>query len=252
MAKRFKLSREQIRPLIPAMGGCIATDGVTVEGKPVAFMNRGAPVNPQDSGWFITAGESAEYLNDRSHLDVYDLNTIANCDPRIVRFLTYPVGTEVVLDASGQLVAVGDPPAPPAVLLPGVTPGPVQLTPFWQAQLGESLFRRVEDYQLVLWKPQLTFWISAFEDQPRSAAANLEHFTSSASPQAFDLERSEQGGVHRLIYRIDEAREDGQVQPSAQAVVCFESRVLIAAAYFDDEPSRALALAFLRSLTPSG
>ncbi|HYF93085.1 MAG TPA: hypothetical protein VD969_12680 [Symbiobacteriaceae bacterium] len=43
MEKQFKLTKEQIRPLVTGLGGCIATDMITVQGFPVRFMYREQP-----------------------------------------------------------------------------------------------------------------------------------------------------------------------------------------------------------------
>lgn len=61
MGKQFKLSTEEIKLLVEGMGGCFATDMITVEGKPVRFMYREAPDNEIDSGWrFMTGYEDDE------------------------------------------------------------------------------------------------------------------------------------------------------------------------------------------------
>jgi len=51
VAKRFKLSAEQIRPLAEGHGACFASDMIKVEGRRVAFMYREAPGREGDSGW---------------------------------------------------------------------------------------------------------------------------------------------------------------------------------------------------------
>jgi hypothetical protein len=92
--KKFKLSADEIKPLIPGMGGCIATDKITVDGFPVRFMYREEPSNEADTGWrFMSGFESDEYMNDSRNHAVYDINTIANYDPSIIQFLYEPVGS---------------------------------------------------------------------------------------------------------------------------------------------------------------
>jgi hypothetical protein len=94
--KNFKLKAEEIVDLIPPMGGCIATDKVTVEGEPVVVMYRGEPLNDIDSGWqFYSGSETQEYLDDAANSSIYDVNTIANYDPAIIPYLKFPVGTEL-------------------------------------------------------------------------------------------------------------------------------------------------------------
>ncbi len=94
MRKNFKLSAEEIRPLIDGYGGCIASDKITVEGYPVRFMYREETEDDTDSGWrFMSAFESDEYLEDADNFGYYNVNTIANYDPSIIPFLDEPSGS---------------------------------------------------------------------------------------------------------------------------------------------------------------
>ena len=93
MAKKFRLKAEDIKPLATGRGACFATDMITVKGKPVGFMYRDAPDDPQDSGWRFMAGtEDQVYMDDPDNHGVYDVNTIANYDRDIIPFLDAPVG----------------------------------------------------------------------------------------------------------------------------------------------------------------
>ena len=92
--KQFRLSTAQIRPLAKGRGGCLATDQITVQGRPVGYMYREKPRGSDDSGWCFTAGdESEEYMNAAENLEIYDVNTIANYDPEIIPFLDAPPGS---------------------------------------------------------------------------------------------------------------------------------------------------------------
>jgi hypothetical protein len=94
--KRLKLHAEQIVPLIPSMGAGYASDHIMVEGRLVAFMYREEPNNDVHSGWlFLSGEESQEYADDPAHWAMYDLNTIANCDPAIIPYLRSPIGTNL-------------------------------------------------------------------------------------------------------------------------------------------------------------
>jgi hypothetical protein len=100
--KKFKLTKEEIRPLVRGYGACFATDMITVEGYPVRFMYREAPDNASDSGWrFMSGYESDAYMGNASNHGIYDVNTIANYDPSIIAFLDAPVGS-VFEKAEGQ------------------------------------------------------------------------------------------------------------------------------------------------------
>ncbi len=94
--KNYKLKSSEIKQLISPMGGGIATDAITVEGKKIKFMYRYAPNNNLDSGWqFFSGTETQEYLDNPKNSGVYDVNTIANYDAAIIPYLHLPFGTEL-------------------------------------------------------------------------------------------------------------------------------------------------------------
>lgn len=65
MKKSLKIDSADIVDLIPSMGGCIASDKITVEGLPVGFMYREEPEEGWDSGWrFLSGTETEEYIDD--------------------------------------------------------------------------------------------------------------------------------------------------------------------------------------------
>lgn len=96
MKKLFLKSENEIERLVSSMGGCIATDKITVEGLPIRYMYREKPSNEMDSGWrFFSGTETEDYLDDLNNSEVYDVNTIANYDRYIIPYLDYPVGSEL-------------------------------------------------------------------------------------------------------------------------------------------------------------
>jgi hypothetical protein len=91
---QFKLRPDEIRPLSPGHGACLATDLITVEGHEVGYMYRERSDEASDSGWRFFAGtETQAYLDQPKHTSVYDVNTIANYDPQIIPFLNSPIGS---------------------------------------------------------------------------------------------------------------------------------------------------------------
>lgn len=106
--KQFALRADQIKPLAQGRGGCIATDEITVKGRPVGYMVRDPSDRPHDSGWCFMAGdESQEYLDQPEHHGFYNVNTVANYSPDIVPFLDSPPCTAFARDpVSGLLVEV--------------------------------------------------------------------------------------------------------------------------------------------------
>jgi hypothetical protein len=89
------------KPLATGRGGCVATDMITVHGKPVGYMVREPTTRPGDSGWTFTAGfESQRFMDDVSKHGVYDVNTIANYSPDIIPFLDAPPRSAFIRDAA--------------------------------------------------------------------------------------------------------------------------------------------------------
>jgi len=94
--KKFRIKGDDIKRVIPALGACIATDNITVEGLPIGYMYREDSEFDVDSGWRIFSGtETQEYVDDAKNMEVYDLNTIANYDQSIIPYLGMPAGTEL-------------------------------------------------------------------------------------------------------------------------------------------------------------
>lgn len=94
--KNFKLKAEELVELVPQMGGCFATDKITVDGMKVGYMYREEPIDTFDSGWrFFSGTESQEYVDESNNTMIYKVNTIANYDRAIIPYLNLPVGTEL-------------------------------------------------------------------------------------------------------------------------------------------------------------
>ena len=94
MNKKFKISPEEFVTFIKNGGGCMATDKITVEGRDVGYMYREEGSHEHDNGWRFFAGdETQEYIDNPSHSEIYDINTIANYDPAILEHIDAPYGT---------------------------------------------------------------------------------------------------------------------------------------------------------------
>jgi hypothetical protein len=94
--KAFKIPYDQIKPLVPDMRGCFASDRIMVDGAKVGYMYRVEAVRDIDSGWRFFAGdEPREDTVDLGDEDfgIYEVNTICNYDPAIIPFLDAPSGS---------------------------------------------------------------------------------------------------------------------------------------------------------------
>jgi hypothetical protein len=94
--KKYKIDATKIKQLIKPMGGCMASDRITVDGELIDFMYRVEPDFEHDSGWrFMSGTEDQDYADNPDNWAIYDVNTIANYDPAIIPYLDAPVGTEL-------------------------------------------------------------------------------------------------------------------------------------------------------------
>jgi hypothetical protein len=104
--KPFRLEASEIQRLIPNMGGCFASDRITVDGARVGYMYREQPGFPEDSGWrFLAGDESDDYMDNSDNHGIYEVNTIANYDRDIIPLLESPPGARFIRDPQGRLVA---------------------------------------------------------------------------------------------------------------------------------------------------
>ena len=92
--KAFRIPGDQIKRLVPAMGGCYASDRITVDGMKVGYMYRETPDERFDSGWrFMSGDENQEYTENADNWAIYEVNTICNYDPAIIPYLDAAYGT---------------------------------------------------------------------------------------------------------------------------------------------------------------
>jgi len=89
--KSFRLDATQIKQLVTGHGYCYASDRITVDGKLVGYMYRERPDKAGDSGWrFFSGDEAQDYADNATNFAMYDVNTIANYDPKIIPYLDTP------------------------------------------------------------------------------------------------------------------------------------------------------------------
>lgn len=94
MKNKFIIGQDEVKELTPALGGCVVSNKITIDGMQVGYMYRDHPEDSMDSGWRILSGtETEEYLDNPSNSGIYDLNTVANIDTAIIPFVELPIGT---------------------------------------------------------------------------------------------------------------------------------------------------------------
>lgn len=66
---------DELEDLIVPMGGCYATDNITVDGNKIKVMIREEKSYDQDSGWFFMSGlEDQDYIDNPDNIMIYKVN----------------------------------------------------------------------------------------------------------------------------------------------------------------------------------
>jgi hypothetical protein len=207
--KKFHIPAEAIKPLVEDAGSCYATDRIMVEGSKVGYFYREAPANDMDSGWRFFAGDEDDaYLEKDENIGVYGVNTVANYDESILPLIYSPVGSAFERHPeSGEFEAVDSPVDPDDCLHPDVpiVEEDYALSDAWRITLPAKFNRRVEEGALVLWRPGLTLYFIAWNnDHDDSIEKRLGLLKADLSPKAFDPREEVVDGVPRYSYRLVE------------------------------------------------
>lgn len=94
-----------------------------------------------------------------------------------------------------------------------VVEGRYRLTREWELDLPEPFNRRMEDGDMVLWRPGLTFWIAIWsKEEAETPEDTLAWIVEDASPDRTDEKLDDTGDVIRHTYRLQE--EDPERTPA--------------------------------------
>ncbi len=246
--KKFALAPEAIKPLVEDAGACLATDRITVDGAPVGFMYREAPIDEMDSGWRFMAGdESEEYMADDVNQGTYDVNTIANYDETIVPLIFETVGSAFGRNTeTGVLEAVESPVDPDDCLHPDypIVEGDYKLNDGWSVHLPAKYNRRVEEGALVLWRPGVTIYFVAWNnDHGDPIETRMALLMDEMNPDASDVRQHTGDGIGTISFRLVEEEVDG-----VYGYVVGENGHLQIAFYLDDIDEADEALVMLSSI----
>ncbi len=133
-----------------------------------------------------------------------------------------------------------------------VVVGHYQLTQGWHVELPQPFNRRIDDGSLVLWMPELTFWINIWHNDRQ---ASVEQLLADATRQLSPLRRDEQlvqaGGMTRLTYELTEADDepDAPDTTSINASLVAPAGLLQLSAYADSPAARDLAYQIIASVS---
>jgi hypothetical protein len=130
--------------------------------------------------------------------------------------------------------------------------GELPLTASWSIRLPGQFARRIEDGSLVLWRPGLTIWLVAWNnDHGQSQADRVAWIKKSASPKRFAEQEAEAGGVTRFSYRLRDDSDDGPVE-SVYGFVIGDDGHLQLSIYFDDPTDERVARELVQGVSLRG
>jgi hypothetical protein len=129
-----------------------------------------------------------------------------------------------------------------------IVEGHFDLTDEWSIDLPDRFARRVEDGSLVLWRPGLTIWLTAWNnDHGKSQSERLEWIKESAAPTRFQERETVEARVTRFSYRLCDENEDGAVE-SVYGYIINDDGHLQMTVYFDDPADEVKAHQLVESI----
>ncbi len=128
-----------------------------------------------------------------------------------------------------------------------------ELTEDWALTLPEPMARRMEDENLVFWRPGLTMWIAAWGegDEEQSRARRLKGLKREMDPDGRVVLNKDDGDVAYFAYRLRDVGPEGDVE-SLNAFAVSDIGHLQISIYFDDTADEAKALALVDSVRFAG
>lgn len=220
----------------PGLGLAVVTNRIAKDGKKVDYMIREKTARKGDSGWrFFGGGETDAYLGDPDNSTILSVNEVANFDSGILRFLTYPAGTEVGRNEKGTLVLLTpDVPKPSVFFLPPVEPGKVEVWSDWRFDVSERMLRRFDDGSLVVWRPGFTIFARGLQmKKTLPIETRIERLKKLMSKDATDFELAPAKGFQKMRYRLVEKRR-AKPQASVYLFAFAETQEIHLTIYYDD------------------
>lgn len=131
--------------------------------------------------------------------------------------------------------------------------GPQRLTKNWALTLPAEFWRRVENEQLVIWRPGLTFWIDAYGNEAgQTIEERMAEARASLSPHAKNTKEARTANVAAIRYELAEIGEGGLVQNGLFTLMHGADGRIMMAAYHDSAETLDMAMKVSASLTYTG
>ena len=131
-----------------------------------------------------------------------------------------------------------------------VVSGSYQMTDEWLVELPTELNRRVEDGDLVLWRPGLTFWIAIWNSNEESQDERVSQILETANPARTDQQLTRDGALTWLTYELIESdpERNQDVYGSISGHVLSRTESVQISAYFDTPEARSLGYQVIHSV----
>lgn len=126
--------------------------------------------------------------------------------------------------------------------------GRYRLTKRWSIDLPGQFKKRIEGGDLCLWRPGLTIWLTAWNnDKNEGVSQRVQQLRADISPAAHDIAVEQKGSLSFLSCRLAEKSDDRR-HDAFYGFVVSEDGHLQVAIYFDDERDAKTAQSLLKSV----
>ena len=282
MEKTYRLAADQVEKLIKPMGGCVASDRITVDGARVGSMVRMPPDSSRDSGRQFFAGDETDaHFDEGAAHAVFDVNTICNYDRDIIPFLYALPGSVFERDATGLFVEAEDSrPDPEESDAPAgvqVVRGLFPIGDGWSIFLPTPFRQRVDAWKglgaagslparesrdplgvlekmnprVVLWRPGLTLFVESRGTRGAIREAREAEHNASIPERAFDRAREDRDDLTLLSFRYRPEDSDAMAPVYVACLVGASGDVEVSC-YFDREDELPAAIGIVRTVRPVG
>ena len=132
-----------------------------------------------------------------------------------------------------------------------VVSGDYLMTKGWRIDLGRDFNRRIEDGSLVLWRPELTFWMNVWNNEGGVTVEEvLKRLLADVSPDRSEEKIEQAGTMSRLTYELaeDDAEREGSAGQSINGFVIYPAGYVQISAYYDSPQARSAAYDIIASI----
>ena len=130
-----------------------------------------------------------------------------------------------------------------------VVSGKYQMTNEWSIVLPSEFNRRFEDGSLVIWRPGITLWIDARNnDDNQSIEERAAWANDTKSTKAYDIEEIKEKSIYRVGYRLAEESEDQRAASFNGYAIGNDGHIFISI-YFDNESDAENAKQIWKSIS---